>query len=171
MKRLLLSALCAVPAFCIGQTLLYNDGAMIKVQAGATLYVEGGIQNTATGTIDNDGTIEVKGNFINAGTWDVTGANTLKFTGNVNSDVTSGPAVFQTVVIQKDAGFNVNLIDHMTVNTLLNFNATGANKLVLGTKHLKLGGAATVTGGDSDEFIVTGSTGKVKKICHISCSR
>ncbi len=163
MKRLLLSALCAVPAFCIGQTLLYNDGAMIKVQAGATLYVEGGIQNTATGTIDNDGTIEVKGNFINAGTWDVTGANTLKFTGNVNSDVTSGPAVFQTVVIQKDAGFNVNLIDHMTVNTLLNFNATGANKLVLGTKHLKLGGAATVTGGDSDEFIVTGSTGKVKK--------
>ena len=163
MKRLLLSALCAVPAFCMGQTLLYNDGAMIKVQAGATLYVEGGIQNTATGTIDNDGTIEVKGNFINAGTWEPSQANTLKFTGNIQSDVTSGPAVFQTVVIQKDATFNVNLIDHMTVNTLLNFNATGASKLVLGTKHLKLGGAATVTGGDSDEFIVTGSTGKVKK--------
>ena len=163
MKRLLLSALCAVPAFCIGQTLLYNDGALIKVQAGATLYVEGGIQNTSTGTIDNDGTIEVKGNFINAGTWEPSQPNTLKFTGNVNSDVTSGSAQFQTVVIQKDPTFNVNLIDNMTVNTNLNFNATGASKLILGTKHLKLGGAATVTGHDSDEYIVTGSTGKVKK--------
>ena len=51
MKRLMLSALFAVPAFCMGQTLLYNDGAIVKVQAGATLYVEGGIHNTATGTI------------------------------------------------------------------------------------------------------------------------
>ena len=163
MKRILLSALCAVPAFCFGQTLLYNDGAMVKVQAGATLYIEGGMQNTATGTIDNDGTIEIKGNFINAGTWEPSQPNTLKFTGNVNSDVTSGSAKFQTVVIQKDAGFNVNLIDHMTVNTNLNFNATGANKLVLGTKHLKLAGATTITGHDADEFIVTGSTSKVKK--------
>ncbi len=163
MKRLLLSALCAVPAFCIGQTLLYNDGAMIKVQAGATLYVEGGIQNTATGTIDNDGTIEVKGNFINAGTWEPSQANTLKFTGNVNSDVTSGPAKFQTVVIQKDATFNVNLIDNMTVNTNLNFNAAGASKLNLGAKHLILPSAATITGYDSDEYIVTGGAGKVKR--------
>ena len=77
MKRILLSALCALPAFCFGQTLLYNDGAMIKVQAGATLYVEGGIQNTATGTIDNDGTIEVKGNFLNQGSWEASQANTL----------------------------------------------------------------------------------------------
>ncbi len=165
MKRLLLSALCAVPAFCIGQTLLYNDGAMIKVQAGATLYVEGGIQNTATGTIDNDGTIEVKGNFINAGTWEPSQPNTLKFTGNVNSDVTSGSAQFQTVVIQKDANFNVNLIDHMTVNTNLNFNSGAgvANKLNLGTKNLKLAGAATVTGYSLDKFIVTNGSGKVKK--------
>ncbi len=82
MKRLLLSALCAVPAFCFGQTLLYNDGAMVKVQAGATLYVEGGIHNTASGTIDNDGTIEVKGNFLNQGTYDNAQPNTVKFSGN-----------------------------------------------------------------------------------------
>jgi hypothetical protein len=166
MKRLLLSALCAVPAFCIGQTLLYNDGAMIKVQAGATLYVEGGIQNTATGTIDNDGIIEVKGNFINAGTWEPSQANTLKFTGNVNSDVTSGSAVFQTVVVQKDATFNVNLIDTMTIDTLLNFNATGANRIITNNFKLKLGSAATVTGYDADEYVATtgGTTGMVQKV-------
>ncbi|HQW26714.1 MAG TPA: hypothetical protein PLV75_12170, partial [Saprospiraceae bacterium] len=119
MKRILLSALCALPAFCFGQTLLYNDGAMIKVQAGATLYVEGGIQNTATGTIDNDGTIEVKGNFLNQGTWEASQANTLKFSGNTNSDVTPGSAVFHNVIIQKDATFNVNLLGNMTVNNNL----------------------------------------------------
>ena len=163
MKRLLLSALCAVPAFCIGQTLLYNDGAMIKVQAGATLYVEGGIQNTATGTIDNDGTIEVKGNFINAGTWEPSQPNTLKFTGNVNSDVTSGTAQFQTVIVQKDATFNVNLMDNMTINTQLNFNAAGASRVVTNNFDLKMGTAGTVIGYDADEYVATTGTGMMQK--------
>jgi hypothetical protein len=163
MKRILLSALCAIPAFCMGQTLLYNDGAMVKVQAGATLYVEGGIQNTATGTIDNDGTIEVKGNFINAGTWEPSQPNTLKFSGNVNSDVTSGSAVFQSVVIQKDATFNVNLMDNMTVNTNLDFNAAGASRILTGNFDLKIGSAGTVTGYDADEYVATTGTGMMQK--------
>ncbi|HEY3387045.1 MAG TPA: hypothetical protein VGK46_11075, partial [Saprospiraceae bacterium] len=163
MKRLLLSALLAAPAFCIGQTLLYNDGAMIKVQAGATLYVEGGIHNTATGTIDNDGTIEVKGNFLNQGTWEASQPNTLKFSGNVNSDVTPGTAQFQTVQIQKDAGFNVNLLGNMTVNTDLNFTAAGATKVNLGAFDLNMGPSAPVTGHDADEYVMTSGVGKMKK--------
>lgn len=163
MKRLLLSALCAVPAFCIGQTLLYNDGAIVKVQAGATLYVEGGIQNTATGTIDNDGTIEVKGNFLNAGTWEPSQPNTLKFSGNVNSDVTPGSAVFQSVIVQKDATFNVNLLGSMTVNTNLDFNSTGSSKIITNNFDLKMGSAATVTGYDADEYVATTGTGMMEK--------
>lgn len=164
MKRLFLSVLCAVPAFCFGQAvLLYNDGATVKVQAGATLYVEGGIQNTATGTIDNDGVIEVKGNFINAGTWEPSQPNTLKFSGNVNSDVTPGSAQFQTVVIQKDATYNVNLLGRMTVNTNLDFNSTGSSKLILGNNDLRMGASATVTGYDGDEYVVTGGTGRMRK--------
>jgi len=164
MKRLFLSVLCAVPAFCFGQAvLLYNDGATVKVQAGATLYVEGGIQNTATGTIDNDGVIEVKGNFINAGTWEPSQPNTLKFSGNVNSDVTPGSAQFQTVVIQKDATYNVNLLGNVTVNTNLDFNSTGASKLVCNNFDLKIGSSGTVTGYDADEYVVTGGTGMMQK--------
>ena len=163
MKRILLSALCALPAFCFGQTLLYNDGAMIKVQAGATLYVEGGIQNTATGTIDNDGTIEVKGNFLNQGTWEASQANTLKFSGNTNSDVTPGSAVFHNVIIQKDATFNVNLLGNMTVNNNLDFNSVGSSKIILGAFDLTIGGSGTTTGQDSDEYAVTGGVGKMKK--------
>lgn len=163
MKRLLLSALCAVPAFCMGQTLLYNDGAMVKVQAGATLYVEGGIHNTASGTIDNDGTIEVKGNFLNQGTWEPSQPNTLKFTGNTNSDVTPGSAVFQTVVIAKDDTYNVNLLGHMTVNTNLDFNATGASRIITNNFDVKLGTAATATGADANEYVATTGTGMMQK--------
>jgi hypothetical protein len=164
MKRLLLSALCAVPAFCFGQTLLYNDGAMVKVQPGATLYVEGGIHNTATGTIDNDGTIEVKGNFLNQGTWENSQPNTLKFSGNVNSDVTPGTAVFHNVIVQKDASFNVNLLGNMTVNNNLDFASAGSSKITLGNFDLTMGAASSVTGHDSDEYVVTGGTGKMKKV-------
>lgn len=163
MKRILLSALLAVPAFCFGQTLLYNDGAMIKVQAGATLYVEGGIQNTATGTIDNDGTIEVRGNFLNQGTWQAGDPNTLKFTGGVNSDVTPGSAQFHNVIIQKDANYNVNLLGNMTVNNNLDFNATGASKVITNNFDVKMGTAATVTGFDSDEYVATTGTGMMEK--------
>lgn len=169
MKRLLLSALCAVPAFCMGQTLLYNDGAMIKVQTGATLYVEGGIHNTTSGTIDNDGMIEVKGNFINEGTWDAAQANTLKFSGNVDSQVSPGSAVFHDVIIQKDATFNVVLAQqmtaagHMTVNNNLNFNAAGASRIVTGNFDLKMGATASVTGADADEYVATTGTGMMQK--------
>jgi hypothetical protein len=162
MKRILLSALCALPAFCFGQTLLYNDGAMIKVQAGATLYVEGGIHNTATGTIDNEGTIEVKGNFLNQGTWQ-TDPNTLIFSGNTNSDVTPGTAVFQTVKVQKDATFNVNLLGHMTVNTNLDFNSPGSSKIITNNFDVKLGAAATASGADADEYVATTGTGMMEK--------
>lgn len=167
MKRLFFAALCTLPVFGYGQTLLYNDGAMIKVQTGATLYVEGGIHNanngSNTGVIDNDGTIEVRGNFINAGTWEASHPNTLKFSGNINSDVTPGSAQFHNVVIQKDATFNVNLLGNMTVNNNLDFNATGASRVNLGAFDLNMGATATATGHDSDEFVITGGAGKMKK--------
>jgi hypothetical protein len=163
MKQLFLAALCAAPAFGFGQTLLYNDGAMIKVQPGATLYVEGGIQNTASGTIDNDGTIEVRGNFLNQGTYDNAQPNTLKFSGNINSDVTPGTAQFYNVIVQKDATYNVNLLGHMTITNNLDFNSPGASKINLGNFDLNMGAAATIGGYNSNEYVVTGGTGKMKK--------
>ena len=93
-------------------------------------------------TIDNDGTIEVKGNFLNQGTWEPSQANTLIFSGNTNSDVTPGTAVFQNVVVAKDATFNVNLLGHMTVNTNLDFNSPGSSKIITNNFDVKLGAVA-----------------------------
>ena len=92
LKLITLATLSLVTTFSWGQTLLYNNGATVKIQAGATLYVEGGVHNTSTGTLDNDGIFEIKGNLLNEGTWEATEPNTVKFSGNANSDVTSGTA-------------------------------------------------------------------------------
>ncbi len=168
MKLLILSALSMISITSRAQILLYNDGATVKVQTGAVLYVEGGIQNTATGTIDNDGTIELKGDLLNLGTWEsaMGDPNTLKFSGGTNSNVTTTNAQLYNVVVQKDATFNVNLSDNMTVTNNLDFNAPAAgtgNKISLGANNLMLGGSATVTGYDSDEFVMTGGAGSMKK--------
>ncbi len=164
MKKIIISLFCSLPVIGFGQNiLLYNDGAMVKVQAGAVLTIEGGLQNTATGTIDNEGIIEVQGNFINAGTWTPGQPNTLRFSGPDDSDVTSGPAVFQTVEVIKDDGANVNLMDPMTIDTDLDFNSAGASKVVLGNNDLILQNTTTVTGADADEYIVTAGTGMVQK--------
>lgn len=163
LKLITLATLSLFTTFSWGQTLLYNDGATVKIQTGATLYVEGGVHNTATGTIDNDGLLEIKGNLLNQGTWEATEPNTVKFSGNTNSDVTSGTAQFHTVIVQKDATFNVNLMDNMTINNNLDFNAPGSANVNLGAFDLTMGGAATSTGYDSDEFVVTGGAGKMKK--------
>ncbi len=161
MKFFTLTALSLLVTIAHAQTLLYNE-AMIKVQPGAVLYVEGNIQNTSMGTIDNDGTIELKGNFVNAGMWEPSQVNTLRFSGDAHSDVTAGSAVFQNVQIQKGNTFNVNLLSNVTVNNALDFNGTN-NKINLGAFNLNMGPIATTTGHDSDEFVVTGSTGVMKK--------
>jgi hypothetical protein len=163
MKKIFISLLCALPLIGFGQNILfYNDGAMVKVQAGATLYIQGGIQNTNNGTIDNDGTIDVEGNFVNSANWEPSQPNTLRFSGTGASDVTSGSAVFQTVEITK-AGNNVNLLDPMTIGTDLNFNSAGATKVVTGNFDLKLGNATTYQGADSDEYVATTGTGMMQK--------
>ena len=68
MKRLYSIALAA---FCLiafsesatAQALVKNNGATFVVEEGAVVVIEGGIENTNNGTIDNRGTIELEGDF------------------------------------------------------------------------------------------------------------
>lgn len=158
-----LSALSFFALLSQAQTLLYNDGATVTIQPGAVLYVEGGVTNTATGTINNDGTLEVKGDFLNQGTWDSTDPNTIKFSGDANSSVTSGGATFRNVVIAKGSGFNVNLMDDMSISDNLDFASTGGARLATGDFDLLLTAASTITGHDADEYIAATGPGMVQK--------
>ncbi|MEP6795296.1 MAG: hypothetical protein ABJB16_13285 [Saprospiraceae bacterium] len=164
MKLLILSLLSMVSISSWAQELIHNEST-ITVQAGAVLYVEGTLLNTATGVIANSGTIELKGDFTNGNPagWNSPNPNTLKFSGGVNSTVTSNTANFYDVVVQKDAGFTVNLADNMNVTHNLDFNSLTSGRLVTGNFDVKLTSAATVTGVDADEYVATTGTGGLQK--------
>ncbi len=167
MKLFTLTALSLFTTFSWAQgTLLYNSGATVKIEAGAVLYVEGGVHNLMGGTIDNDGTLEIQGNFLNQANWEPSQPNTLKFSGMTVSDVTPGTAVFQDVVVAKAAGNNVNLLGTITVNDSLIFTATGVGggKIITNNFDVKLGPTAKAGGYDSDEYVATtGTLGMMEK--------
>ncbi|HZV69886.1 MAG TPA: hypothetical protein VFG10_10095 [Saprospiraceae bacterium] len=167
MKLLILSLLSLMTISSWAQELIHNEST-ITVQAGAVLYVEGTMLNTSTGVIANSGTIELKGDFTNGNPagWNSPNPNTLKFSGDLASNVTSNGAQFYNVVVQKGTTFNVNLLDAMSITNNLDFAAPApgtGNKISLGNNNLTIGSAATVTGFDGDEYVMTGGTGYMKK--------
>ena len=77
-----------------------NNGATVTIQPGATLRVETDFINNS-GTVTNNGTLEVKGAFTNAGTFTSASPSTVKFIGDADQQVTSGGANFHHVNMSK----------------------------------------------------------------------
>ena len=124
-KQLLLSILtvfCSLMAYCQ----LYNNGASITIQSGGYMMIAGNLQN-ASGTITNDGKIEVQGNFINSGTYTSTGnEDSLLMTGSGQDTLTAGGSIINYLTINKTtSGDNVRLGGTATVNTKLDFLSGG----------------------------------------------
>src|SRR5664279_5284757 len=116
--------LSSFPIFCslIAYCQLYNNGATITVQNGGYLMIAGNLQNT-TGTITNDGKIEVQGNFINAATYTSTGnEDSLIMSGTGIDTLTAGSAVINYLTINKTTSADiVRLGGTTTVNTKLDY--------------------------------------------------
>jgi hypothetical protein len=144
------------------QTIVKNDGAMFVIEPGATVYIQGGLENINGGTINNDGTIEIEGDFINSAIFDGADVNTVIFSGSTASNITSGGAVFHHVDIDKDASVDVNLIDNMSVKGDLTFVADD-NKINIGANDLIFENTGTVQSYDNNEYVVTDDVGYVTK--------
>lgn len=70
----------------------YNDGAVVTVQNGAEVFVWGDFHNyVATGTLDNDGYIEVQGNHYSDNLFQQRGTGTTRL---INDDVNIGETQF-----------------------------------------------------------------------------
>jgi hypothetical protein len=163
MRKSLLLTLSALglASGLFAQTLMTNDGATLIVEAGATLTIQGGLENINGGIINNDGTIDVQGNFTNSATFDGADVNTVIFSGNTNANVTSGGAVFHHVTMNKTAA-DINLQDDMTLKGTLTFQADN-NQINVGANDLVLQNAGSVTSYDNNEFVVTGDVGYMRK--------
>ncbi len=105
MKKIIAHTLTLAFVACLSLGLqaqvITNSGATMTIEPGAVLKVEGGIDNTGGGVINNQGIIDVEGAFNNAATYNGT-ADTLRFSGAGDSEVTSNGAVFGTVLHRDD---------------------------------------------------------------------
>jgi len=107
----------------LAQTTLTNDGATLTVTSGATLYVAGTVQNNATGTLTNAGTLRMTGDLTNAGT--LASPGTLRFSGTTDQTFAPGAATVATLTLDNPGNAsnpNANhlfLTQNLTVSTLL----------------------------------------------------
>jgi len=101
---------------------LVNNGGTITLQQGAYLVCTGNLTNTS-GTITNDGRIEVKGSFANSGTYNSTSnEDSLIMSGSGNATLSPGAAVLNFLTINKAANTDfVTLTASTTVNTKLDY--------------------------------------------------
>ena len=160
-RKLLTLLICLLGTSVMGQ--LTNNGATIVIESGATLYVEGNVENLAGGIITNNGVLEVQGNLTNTSSTLTNAAGSkFIFSGTGNSTLTSTSGLsFQTIEMNKTAA-DVILASDVTVNTNINFLATD-NFVNLGTNNFTIGTSATITGAASDRFFLTPGIGKLQK--------
>ncbi|MBD2713432.1 T9SS type A sorting domain-containing protein [Microvirga sp. STR05] len=90
MKPLYSSLILSLAAGPLAAQGLTNNGGIVAVQAGATLYVSGTLDNKAGSTFSNAGTTQVGGDLTNAGT--LTSAGLVRLVGTTNQTLSPGGA-------------------------------------------------------------------------------
>ncbi|MBK8518811.1 MAG: hypothetical protein IPL55_21765 [Saprospiraceae bacterium] len=159
--------ICFIMMMVALQAQFINNGATVTIQPGAVLRIETDFDNQA-GTIDNQGVLEVQGNFnsvVGPGTT-LSGNGKIKFFGTTNSNLSPGDDVLNKVELLKTTSTGtVTLTGAVTVNDSLIFGGSaGGSTIILGANDLTLGATSTVTGASqATGYVVTGSTGQMKK--------
>ncbi len=142
MKKVIISCFALVFSLNGYSQFVIESGATVTMNGSATLVLQ-------DVDLDNAGTLN-------------TGTSTIIMKGSDSNDITSGGATIHNLSIEKSAGQTVNLLDEMVISNNLNFG-TNDNKLVLGANDLNLEAAATVSGADADDYVVTDGSGYLNK--------
>jgi hypothetical protein len=102
-----------------GAAQLVNSGGTIKIEHGASIVCTGNVTNSS-GTITNDGKLEVRGSFVNSGTYNSTANEDsllLTDTGAVTFD--PGSSLINYLSMNKTNGGGITLTGSTTVSNSL----------------------------------------------------
>ena len=124
---------------------LTNNGSILTVQAGATLYVSGTLDNKTGSTLSNSGTVLVGGDLTNAGT--LTSAGLVRLVGTTNQTLTPGGASLAQLEIANTGTAGQNVVSVPTdlpITQQLTLTSGMVRTAVAAT--ISLPNAATVTG-------------------------
>lgn len=129
-SAILCYVLIALPVMVSGQTssadLFSNNGAVVFVQAGGLIHVQGDVANATGSTFTNNGLLNIEGDFTNGGTFATsgTGERTVRLIGNSTN---AGSATAGAQTISSSGGAPVSFY-----NLVVDREATG-QAVVLGT--------------------------------------
>lgn len=128
----------------ITQAQLVNNGAIITVQSGGAIFCTGNFTN-ASGTVTNDGKIEVQGSFANSGTYNTTtNDDSLIMSGTGNTTLSSGGATFRFLTVNKASNSDlVTLASTVLIGTKLDYLSGVLSTDYLGNPSYSLSAPAT----------------------------
>ncbi|MDX2001639.1 MAG: T9SS type A sorting domain-containing protein [Chitinophagales bacterium] len=155
------------------QTAFYNAGA-VTVEPTGLIYVNGKVQIASTGSMTNDGTLEIKGDYQNDRTDGTisngsSGERLVKFTATAGTPQmltnSSGNLVFQNLestngyTVIANNPFGVEATADVRVNGTLNLNG---GDLIMKNRNLTIGSSGTVTNFNQNNHVYF-TTGEFRK--------
>lgn len=101
-------SICTLP-FCTQAQILYNNGAVLYLNTGASMQVNGGMTNASGSDLNNNGTLNVTGILTNNQSMATSPGGTLNFSGNAAQTFSgSEPYRAGNVVVNNPAGISLN---------------------------------------------------------------
>ena len=158
MKRNILKIsfiLLFVPIFSKAQ--LHNNSDIITVKIGTFVNINGNLNNLG-GTINNSGTIILKGNYTNNAFFNSGNNSFVRLEGASQLIGGNNPTLFSTLVIDGTDNKQCNINTY--ISQALSFNN---NKIIIGNNNLGLLSTAQINGADNSKYIVTNGSGSLIK--------
>ena len=152
-------------AFLVSAQLVLSSGSQIVVASSSELVVND--VTTAGGTIKNLGEVTVLGDITNnsGDLFHSDSDGTISFEGSVAQEITgtSTTVLKGSVVINNSSGVALTNTATGAAQSIPGSLTFTSGKLTLNAFHLTLGGTADPTGVGSSAYIVTNSTGQLKR--------
>ncbi len=147
-------------AIVAGYSQMQNNGGTITIENGATLVIQGNYTSTNAGSIEIDGSVQLKGDFVNNGGNIHSGSTgTLTFNGTAAQAISgSVPTDFYCAVVVDNDGTGVSLTGADAV--LYNALTLTDGKFTLNAYDLTMA-AAGITA-NATNYVVTNDVGELK---------
>ncbi len=137
---------------------LYNDSGTIRIMNGGYIVCTGNVTN-ASGTITNDGKLEVQGNFSNRAAYNsIDNNDSLLLTGAGNVTLNSASAILNNLLVNKISGGRVTLKANTTIGRRFDLLAGDFSTDPAYSNELIAPASATFTFGTGTQI-----TGKVRR--------
>ncbi|TGD77956.1 T9SS type A sorting domain-containing protein [Hymenobacter wooponensis] len=144
-----LLGLCALAEAGFAQGLT-NNGGILTVQSGATLYVPGVLDNKTGSTLTNAGTVQVLGDLTNAGT--LTSPGRVLLSGAAAQTLTAGGATLGQLEVNNASTQGVTVPDNLTI--MQELKLTNGMMRTPASATISLTNAASVVGEATGRYVL-----------------